>query len=100
MKGNTLKGYFLYCLVKHFHSLFFVFLITFKHVQFYIFLQESLVEKTCENFELAKVNTFSDYQTVANNSESLLKIEECMNLWIKQIEQVSLTNKRLWLTFS
>ena len=44
--------------------------------------------KPCEGFELRKVNSIADYQTVANSTESLEKIEECMKVWIKQIEQV------------
>ncbi|XP_059149715.1 dynein axonemal heavy chain 5-like isoform X1 [Physella acuta] len=51
-------------------------------------LEEKVTLKPCENFDLAKVNTISDYQTVANSTESLEKIEECMRGWIKQIEQV------------
>ena len=44
--------------------------------------------KPCEGFELRKVNSIADYQAVANSTESLEKIEECMKVWIKQIEQV------------
>ena len=51
-------------------------------------LEEKVTLKTCEGFELRKVNTIADYQAVANSTESLEKIEECMKVWIKQIEQV------------
>ncbi|XP_012940947.1 dynein heavy chain 5, axonemal [Aplysia californica] len=51
-------------------------------------LEEKVTLKTCEGYELAKVNTIADYQAVANSTESLEKIEECMRVWVKQIEQV------------
>ena len=44
--------------------------------------------KPCETYELNKVNTIADYMAVANSTESLEKVEECMRVWIKQIEQV------------
>lgn len=54
--------------------------------------QESLSDKEtlkpCEGFDLSKVQTPHDYQTAANSSETLEKIEECMRSWSKQIEQV------------
>ena len=55
--------------------------------------QESLSDKEtlkpCEGYDLSRVNTPQDYQAVANSTESLEKIEDCMRSWIKQIEQVS-----------
>ena len=55
--------------------------------------QESLSDKEtlkpCEGYDLTRVNTPQDYQAVANSTESLEKIEDCMRSWIKQIEQVS-----------
>ncbi|KAK7469850.1 hypothetical protein BaRGS_00036128, partial [Batillaria attramentaria] len=54
--------------------------------------QESLSDKEtlkpCEGYDLSKVNTPQDYQAVANSTEALEKIEDCMRSWIKQIEQV------------
>ncbi|XP_041649230.1 dynein heavy chain 5, axonemal [Cheilinus undulatus] len=54
--------------------------------------QESLQEKVtlteCETFDLRALKTPSDYMTVANSSETTEKIEACMKIWIKQIEQV------------
>ena len=44
--------------------------------------------KPCEGYDLTRVNTPQDYQAVANSTESLEKIEDCMRSWIKQIEQV------------
>ncbi|GFO43348.1 dynein heavy chain 5, axonemal [Plakobranchus ocellatus] len=51
-------------------------------------LEEKVTLKPCEGYELRKVNTIADYQAVANSTEALEKIEECMKVWIKQIEQV------------
>lgn len=51
-------------------------------------LEEKVTLKPCENYDLSKVNTTADYLTVANSTESLEKIEACMKIWIKQIEQV------------
>ena len=54
--------------------------------------QESLSDKEtlkpCEGYDLSRVTTPQDYQAVANSTEALEKIEECMRSWIKQIEQV------------
>ncbi|CAC5424902.1 unnamed protein product [Mytilus coruscus] len=54
--------------------------------------QESLEEKVqlkpCETYELSKINTPADYQAVANSSEALEGIEQCMGVWLKQLEQV------------
>ena len=56
--------------------------------------QESLNEKVqlkpCETYDLSRVQTPSDYQSIANSSEALEGIESCMKVWIKQIEQVKL----------
>ncbi|KAI8736693.1 dynein heavy chain 5, axonemal [Biomphalaria glabrata] len=51
-------------------------------------LEEKVTLKPCETYDLSKINTIQDYQSVANSTESLEKIEECMRVWIKQIEQV------------
>ncbi|KAK7114139.1 dynein axonemal heavy chain 5-like isoform X2 [Littorina saxatilis] len=54
--------------------------------------QESLGDKEtlkpCEGYDLTRVHTPQDFQAVANSTESLEKIEDCMRSWIKQIEQV------------
>ncbi|XP_052062310.1 dynein axonemal heavy chain 5-like isoform X2 [Mytilus californianus] len=54
--------------------------------------QESLEEKVqlkpCETYELSKINTPADYQAVANSSDALEGIEQCMGVWLKQLEQV------------
>lgn len=44
--------------------------------------------KPCETYELSKINTPADYQAVANSSEALEGIEQCMGVWLKQLEQV------------
>ena len=54
--------------------------------------QESLHEKVqlkpCETYELSRIQTPADHQAIANSTEALEGIEACMEVWIKQIEQV------------
>ncbi|XP_033755107.1 LOW QUALITY PROTEIN: dynein heavy chain 5, axonemal-like [Pecten maximus] len=54
--------------------------------------QESLGQKVtlkpCETYDLSKIQTPADYQAVANSSDSLEGIENCMMVWLKQLEQV------------
>ncbi|XP_074644897.1 dynein axonemal heavy chain 5-like [Tubulanus polymorphus] len=54
--------------------------------------QESLDDKVslkpCETYDLSRLQTPSDCIAVANSTESLNAIEDCMAVWIKQIEQV------------
>ncbi|KAI2655575.1 Dynein axonemal heavy chain 5 [Labeo rohita] len=51
-------------------------------------LQEKVNLKECETFDLKTLKGPSDYTAVANSTEALEKIEACMKVWIKQIEQV------------
>ncbi|XP_076826555.1 dynein axonemal heavy chain 5 isoform X2 [Brachyhypopomus gauderio] len=61
--------------------------------------QESLEEKVnlkeCVAFDLKTLKVPSDYTAVANSPESLEKIEACMKIWIKQIEQVLAESEQL-----
>ncbi|XP_060906983.1 dynein axonemal heavy chain 5 [Labrus mixtus] len=54
--------------------------------------QESLQEKVnlteCDTFDLLVLKSPSDYVAAANSTETTDKIEACMKMWIKQIEQV------------
>ncbi|XP_039592867.1 dynein heavy chain 5, axonemal isoform X2 [Polypterus senegalus] len=54
--------------------------------------QESLMEKVnlndCDTYDLKTLKGPSDYAAVVNSTEALEKIEACMKVWIKQIEQV------------
>ncbi|XP_015212531.2 dynein axonemal heavy chain 5 isoform X1 [Lepisosteus oculatus] len=54
--------------------------------------QESLMEKVnlkeCETYDLKTLKGPSDFIAVANSTEALEKIEACIKVWIKQIEQV------------
>ncbi|XP_052816057.1 dynein axonemal heavy chain 5-like isoform X6 [Mya arenaria] len=54
--------------------------------------QESLNEKVqlkpCETYDLSRIQSPADYQAVANSTDALEGIEACMEVWIKQIEQV------------
>lgn len=51
------------------------------------FVQVTL--KGCDAFDLQVLKGPSDYVTAANSTESTEKIEACVKVWIKQIEQVS-----------
>lgn len=51
-------------------------------------MEEKVTLKPCETYDLSKIQTPADYQAVANSSEALEGIENCMNVWLKQLEQV------------
>lgn len=47
--------------------------------------------KECDAFDLRVLKGPSDYVAAANSTETTDKIEACMKVWIKQIEQVRLS---------
>ncbi|KAK3610339.1 hypothetical protein CHS0354_029807 [Potamilus streckersoni] len=51
-------------------------------------LNEKVTLKPCESYDLNCIQSPAEYQAVANSSDALDGIEECMQVWIKQIEQV------------
>ncbi|XP_054476942.1 dynein axonemal heavy chain 5 isoform X4 [Anoplopoma fimbria] len=51
-------------------------------------LQEKVTLKECDTFDLRVLKGPSDYMATANSTETTEKIEACMKVWIKQIEQV------------
>ncbi|XP_034553818.1 dynein heavy chain 5, axonemal isoform X3 [Notolabrus celidotus] len=51
-------------------------------------LQEKITLKECDTFDLQVLKTPSDYVAAANSAETTEKIEACMKIWIKQIEQI------------
>ncbi|XP_033984034.1 dynein heavy chain 5, axonemal isoform X2 [Trematomus bernacchii] len=51
-------------------------------------LQEKVTLKVCDTFDLRVLKGPSDYVAAANSTETTEKIEACMKVWIKQIEQV------------
>ncbi|XP_064611990.1 dynein axonemal heavy chain 5-like isoform X2 [Liolophura sinensis] len=51
-------------------------------------LEDKVTLKPCAMYDLSKIQTPADYMAVANSSEALESIEECLQVWIKQIEQV------------
>uniref|UniRef100_A0A8P0TQF2 Dynein axonemal heavy chain 5 n=1 Tax=Canis lupus familiaris TaxID=9615 RepID=A0A8P0TQF2_CANLF len=61
--------------------------------------QQSLKEKVnlqkCDIFDLKTLKEPIDYLTLANNPETLEKIEGCMRVWIRQTEQVLAENNQL-----
>uniref|UniRef100_A0A8C4H102 Dynein, axonemal, heavy chain 5 n=1 Tax=Dicentrarchus labrax TaxID=13489 RepID=A0A8C4H102_DICLA len=50
------------------------------------YLQVTL--KECDTFDLRVLKGPSDYMAAANSTEATEKVEACMKVWIKQIEQV------------
>ncbi|XP_019376784.1 PREDICTED: dynein heavy chain 5, axonemal [Gavialis gangeticus] len=61
--------------------------------------QQSLMEKVnlkaCETYDWKTLKGPSDYIAVANSTESLERVEGCMKVWLKQIEQVLAENNQL-----
>ncbi|XP_030605717.1 dynein heavy chain 5, axonemal isoform X1 [Archocentrus centrarchus] len=51
-------------------------------------LQEKVTLKECDTFDLRLLRGPSDYVSAASSTETIEKIEACMKVWIKQIEQV------------
>ncbi|XP_056299693.1 dynein axonemal heavy chain 5 isoform X1 [Pseudoliparis swirei] len=51
-------------------------------------LQEKVTLRECDTFDLRVLKGPSDYMAAANSTETTEKIEACMKVWIKQIEQV------------
>ncbi|XP_074540218.1 dynein axonemal heavy chain 5 [Halichoeres trimaculatus] len=51
-------------------------------------LQEKVTLKECDTFDLRVLKSPSDYMAAANSAETTDKIEACMKIWIKQIEQI------------
>ncbi|XP_040900389.1 dynein heavy chain 5, axonemal isoform X3 [Toxotes jaculatrix] len=51
-------------------------------------LQEKVTLKECDTFDLRVLKGPSDYMAAASSTETTEKIEACMKVWIKQIEQV------------
>ncbi|KAL6108919.1 dnah5 [Pungitius sinensis] len=51
-------------------------------------LQEKVTLKECDTFDLRVLKGPSDYMSAANSTETTEKMEACMKVWIKQIEQV------------
>ena len=47
----------------------------------------------CDIFELKTLKEPIDFLTLANNPETMEKIEGCMKVWIKQTEQVICRNQ-------
>lgn len=62
------------------------------HFSFISGARESLDERVelrpCQGFDLSTIHDAQDYQNVAASTEALEAIEQCMSVWIKQIEQV------------
>lgn len=62
------------------------FIITAKLINAVACIQVTL--KECDTFDLKLLKDTSEYRAAANSTETIEKIEDCMKVWIKQIEQV------------
>lgn len=51
-------------------------------------IDDRVVLKSAEKYDLSQIQTSADYISVANNTESLNNIEEIVKIWMKQIELV------------
>ena len=51
-------------------------------------LDEKVVLKPCESYPLHTLKGPHEYNAVANSTEALQAVEDCVAVWIKQIEQV------------
>ena len=55
--------------------------------------EESLTDRVslspCDTYELGTIKGHQDYISIANSTEALQCIEDCIQVWIRQIEQVS-----------
>lgn len=49
-------------------------------------IEEKVVLKPCEKYDLSEVVTVGDYLSVSNNSDALYYIEETVRSWMKQIQ--------------
>ncbi|XP_066479011.1 dynein axonemal heavy chain 5 [Tiliqua scincoides] len=58
-------------------------------------LREKVNLKKCETYDLKTLKGPADYLVAANSMETLEHIEACMEVWIKQIEQVIAENDQL-----
>lgn len=51
--------------------------------------------KECDTFDLRVLKGPSDYLAAANSTETTEKMEVCMKVWIKQIEQVKCVSEQM-----
>ncbi|XP_014864164.1 PREDICTED: dynein heavy chain 5, axonemal [Poecilia mexicana] len=58
-------------------------------------LQEKVTLKECDTFDLRVLKSPADYMAAANSAEATEKIEACVKVWIKQIEQVLAESNQL-----
>jgi len=54
-----------------------------------ICVKEKTLLRPCDGLDLSTLRCPRDYLQAANNVETLQIIEECMSVWIKQIEKVN-----------
>jgi len=52
-------------------------------------MNEAIKLKPCEIIDVSSLEGSADYQAIANNPELLARLDELVQTWCKQIEQVN-----------
>ncbi len=63
--------------------------ITWQNVGAQESLDDKVVLKECDTYDLTTLRSPTDYNMASASTETLQLIEDCAQIWIKQIEQVS-----------
>ncbi|XP_024917266.1 dynein heavy chain 5, axonemal [Cynoglossus semilaevis] len=58
-------------------------------------LREKVTLQECDSFDLQVLKSPSDYMAAATSTETTERLEGCMKVWIKQIEQVIVESEQL-----
>nr|XP_043889840.1 dynein axonemal heavy chain 5 isoform X3 [Solea senegalensis] len=58
-------------------------------------LREKVTLKDCDSFDMRVLKSPSDYMAAAGSSDTTEKLETCMKVWIRQIEQVIVESEQL-----
>ena len=62
-------------------------------------ISERVTLKPCADIDLKRIRLPNDCMSIVNNTEQLTKVEQCVAMWLKQIEQVNnkdLIGKLYW----
>lgn len=52
-------------------------------------INERVALRPCTEIDLKRIRLPTDCMSIVNNTEQLTKVEQCVALWLKQIEQVN-----------
>ena len=76
--------------VLHFKDSFLFTLLSFFFLATHIALSDSIELRKCESINVYEYKAAAQFLTVVNNQEQLSQLEELVQFWCKQIEQVSI----------